>query len=278
MNSSPSTDEPNTVLHLRKRMQRFYETSETYKGLLDGHDAAYLQTFVEFVNRYAPSNAYILEVGCGNGVAPLLLSRMGHRVVGADISPLFLEEAQKWESDRLTYRVCDAFELPFEDETFDLVCSNELIEHVPDVERVLMEMIRVTRKGGRIIVSGPNLCSPLMPFMDFLRMLVGKPGRPIWAETKRQALENVVRNAALYFKKRLAKKPRFIYREPDLENRIIGGDADSAYCASPIDLEKFFQLHGLRILKLCAGFGPKGKIMAVCFPRISLYISMAVEK
>ena len=51
-------------------------------------------------------------------------------------------------------------ELPFQNETFDVVCSNELIEHVPDVETALAEMIRVTRKGGRIIICGPNLCSP----------------------------------------------------------------------------------------------------------------------
>ena len=259
-------------------MRRFYETSETYKGLLDAHDETYLRTFVELVSQYAPLGSDILDVGCGNGIAPLLLSHRGYRVTGTDISPLFLEEARKWENERLTFRVCDAFELPFEDAAFDVVCSNELIEHVPDAERVLSEMIRVTQPGGRIIVSGPNLCSPLMPLLDFLRMLAGKPGRPIWAETKRQALGSTFKNAALYFQKRLARHPKFIYRQPDLQHRVIGGDADSAYCASPIDLEKFFRLRGLRIVRLCVGFGAKGRFMAACFPRISLYISMVVQR
>lgn len=266
-------------------MRQFYETSETYKGLLAEHDEAYQRPYVELVNCYTPPNSRILDLGCGNGISAMLLNRAGHHVVGTDVSSLFLEDARQWEysesdSDRhtLKYRVCDVLELPFEAESFDVVCSNELIEHLPDVETALSEMIRVTRKGGRIIVSGPNLCSPLMPLLDLLQMIRGKPGRPVWAETKRQAFRNSLKNFALYFKKRFSSKPQFLYREPDLEDQIIGGDGDSAYYANPIDLEKYFQIHGLRIVKRCVGVGVKGQIMASCFPRFSLYISMVVQK
>ena len=53
------------------------------------HDEAYHQPFVELVNRYTPPNAQILELGCGNGIAAMLLNRSGHDVVGTDISALF---------------------------------------------------------------------------------------------------------------------------------------------------------------------------------------------
>ena len=264
--------------HLRQQMRQFYESSETYKGLLAQHDEAYLRHFVDLVNRYASPDSRILEIGCGNGLAAMLLSRCDRRIVGADVSSLFLKEAKRWENKRLAYRVCDVFELPFEAGSFDLVCSNELIEHLPDVETALLEMIRVTRDGGRIIVSGPNLCSPLMPFLDLLRMIAGKDGRPIWAEKKWQAYQSTVKNLFLYFNKRFSTRPHFLYREPDLDGPIIGGDADSVYCASPIDLENFFRLHGLRILKRCVGFGFKGRMMATCFPRLGLYISMVVQR
>lgn len=270
---------------LRQRMRQFYETSETYKGLLAEHDEAYHQPFVELVNRYTAPNSQILELGCGNGMASMLLNRSGHDVVGTDISALFLEEAAQWQKTttrdgkhNLEYRVCDVLELPFQDETFDVVCSNELIEHVPDIETALSEMIRVTRKGGKIIICGPNLCSPLMPLIDLMRLIRGKPGRPFWGETKRQALTNSVRNIFLYMKKRLSPSPQFLYREPELEGDVYGGDGDSAYYANPIDLEKCFRHHGLRIVKRCVGFSAKGKIMAICFPRISLYISMVVQR
>ena len=281
----PEASTPSSEKSLRQRMRQFYESSETYKGLLAEHDEAYHRPFVELVNRYAPSNAKILELGCGNGVAAMLLNRSGHDVVGTDISALFLEDAATWQKTAtregehsLEYRVCDVLELPFQDEAFDVVCSNELIEHVPDVETAVSEMVRVTRKGGRIIVCGPNLCSPLMPLMDLARLIRGKPGRPVWGETKRQAFASSMKNFSLYLKKRLSPTPQFLYREPDLEDQVCGGDGDSAYYANPIDLEKSFRLRGLRIVKRCVGVSAKGKIMATCFPRISFYISMVVQR
>ena len=262
MESAQTPTSPDQLL--RNRMRKFYETSEAYKGLLNQHNHVYLKSYVDLVDWYTPSDEYTLDLGCGNGISSKMLHDRGRNVVGVDISPLFLEETKKWENKNLKYFVGDALNLDFESGQFGVVCSNELIEHTPDVETTLLEMIRVTRKGGRIVVAGPNLCSPIMPLLDFTQMIFGGNGRPIWAETKQQALKNALKN--------------FLYREPDLENQIIGGDADSTYIASPIDLEIFFQQQGLRIKKLCVGFGFKGKIMATSFPRTSLYISMVIEK
>ncbi|RKU28009.1 hypothetical protein C6499_10750 [Candidatus Poribacteria bacterium] len=264
---------------IRQRMREFYETSETYKNLLAAHDEIYLRHYVELVTHYAPPHAKILDLGCGNGISARLLNQADFDVVGTDISPLFLKEAQDWENSRLRYQVCDVMELPFENESFNVICSNELVEHLPDVETALTEMIRVVRKGGRIVISGPNLCSPLIPLLDWLNLMSGKSGRPVWGETKRQALQQFARNCRLYLKKRfLTKTPHFIYREPDLQADAIGGDADSAYYASSVDLAQFFRLNGFTILKKAVGFGIKGRIIADAFPYLSPYITMVVEK
>lgn len=269
-------------MSVRERMREFYETSETYKGLLSAHDEAYLRHYVELVTRYAPPRSKILDLGCGNGISARLLNQADFDVVGTDISPLFLEEARAWENPKLRYRVCDVMELPFKSDSFDVICSNELIEHLPDVETALTEMIRVVRKGGRIVLSGPNLCSPLIPVLDWINLMSGKPGRPVWGETKRQALQQFTRNCRLYVQKRFLTPatvaPNFIYREPDLQPQAIGGDADSAYYASPIDLAQFFRSHGCGIVKKAVGFGMKGRIIAGAFPYLSPYITMVVEK
>ena len=260
-------------------MREFYETSETYKGLLAAHDEVYLRHYVELVTRYAPPRSKVLDLGCGNGISARLLNQADFEVVGTDISPLFLKEARSWENPRLRYQVCDVLELPFENDAFDVICSNELIEHLPDVETALTEMMRVVCKGGRIVLSGPNLCSPLIPVLDWFNLMSGKSGRPVWGETKRQALQQFTRNCRLYVKKRfLTKSPNFIYREPDLQADAIGGDADSAYYASPIDLAQFFRSHGFTIVKKAVGFGIKGRIVAGAFPYLSPYITMVVEK
>ena len=268
-----------TSLQLRQRMREFYETSETYKELLAAHDETYLRHYVELVIRYAPSGSRILDLGCGNGISSRLLNQADFDVVGTDISALFLEEAQEWENPKLRYQVCDVLELPFENNSFDVICSNELIEHLPDVETALTEMIRVVRKGGKVVLSGPNLCSPITPFLDWIRMMFGKPGRPVWGETKQQALQQLKRNCGLYINKRfLTKTPHFIYRNPDLQADAIGGDADSAYYANPIDLAQFFKLNGFNIVKKAVGFGIKGRIVANMFPYLSPYITMVVQK
>ncbi len=268
-----------TSLQLRQRMREFYETSETYKELLSAHDETYLRHYVELVIRYAPSGSRILDLGCGNGISSRLLNQADFDVVGTDISALFLEEAQEWENPKLRYQVCDVLELPFENNSFDMICSNELIEHLPDVETALTEMIRVVRKGGKVVLSGPNLCSPITPFLDWIRMMFGKSGRPVWGETKQQALQQLKRNCGLYINKRfLTKTPHFIYRNPDLQADAIGGDADSAYYANPIDLAQFFKLNGFNIVKKAVGFGIKGRIVANMFPYLSPYITMVVQK
>ena len=276
------TSMPETSSPIRQRMREFYETSETYKNLLAAHDEAYLRHYVELVIRYAPPHSKILDLGCGNGISARLLNQADFDVVGTDISPLFLKEAQDWENPRLRYRVCDVMELPFESESFNVICSNELVEHLPDVETALNEMIRVVCKGGRIVVSGPNLCSPLIPLLDWFNLMSGKSGRPVWGETKRQALQQFGRNCRLYVQKRFLTPPtvapHFIYREPDLQADAIGGDADSAYYASPIDLAQFFRSHGFTIVKKAVGFGVKGRLIAGTFPYLSPYITMVVEK
>ena len=273
------TSASETSLQLCQRMREFYQTSESYKDLLNAHDEVYLRHYVELVIRYAPSGSKILDLGCGNGISARLLNQADFDVVGTDISPLFLKEARNWENPKLRYQVCDVVELPFENDSFDVICSNELIEHLPDVETALSEMVRVVRKDGKIMLSGPNLCSPLTPFLDWIRLMCGKPGRPVWGETKQQAFQQFKQNCGLYIKKRiLTKTPRFIYRDPDLQADAIGGDADSAYYANPIDLAQFFKMNGFSIVKKAVGFGIKGRIIAKMLPYLSPYITMVVQK
>ncbi|HID56273.1 TPA: class I SAM-dependent methyltransferase [Candidatus Poribacteria bacterium] len=259
-------------------MRRFYLTSEVYLGFLRGHDEGYLRPYVDLVSAFADPGDFILELGCGNGLSSMMLARRGYKVVGTDLSPFFLAESSGWIGPDLSYVACDALELPFKDESFDLVCSNELIEHLPDVRPALDEMARVVKPGGRIVIVGPNLCSPILPLMDLIRKLRGREDDVVWADSMSEGLKLCLRNLLISIGKRLSAKPRFIYREPDLDDKVIGGDSDSSYLASPIDLEKYFKLRGFRVERLCVGMGVKGKIMARIMPRMGLYISMVLKK
>lgn len=262
----------------RERLKRFYETSHDYKKLLDAHDRAYLQPYVNTVNKYARPGSRILDMGCGNGLSSYMLSESGHRVMGTDISAFFLSDSANLQNEKLRYQVCDALDLPFTDGSFDVVCSTELIEHVTDAPRALLEMMRVLKKGGILVITGPNLCSPVWAAMDFVNMILGRGGRDIWAETKMQALRWGCRNLVLSLKKRFSSRVEFIYRKPDMERASAGGDSDSVYYASPIDLERFLKAHDMKVIKLYEPSTLRGRMLATLIPRFSPAINMVAQK
>ena len=98
----------------------------------------------------------ILDIGSGAGQI------MGHlvkavrpdtRLTGIDLSPGMLARAERRvDDDRPAYVAADMTNLPFEDDTFDCVTCGFVIEHLPDPTPGLVEMHRVLRPGGRLLL------------------------------------------------------------------------------------------------------------------------------
>ncbi len=96
----------------------------------------------------------ILDVACGNGNTAITARRMSANVTGIDITAelleLAVEEAKIAQVEGITWKEGDAQNLPFEDESFDVVLSTFGHMFAPQTEYVTKEMIRVTKRGGRI--------------------------------------------------------------------------------------------------------------------------------
>jgi SAM-dependent methyltransferase len=97
----------------------------------------------------------ILDVGCGTGEITSRLATVfpAARVTGVDLLEPHLELARERYAqlaDRVAFRQADAFELPFPDDSFDLVVCRHMLQAVPTPERVIAEMVRVARPGGRL--------------------------------------------------------------------------------------------------------------------------------
>ncbi len=97
----------------------------------------------------------VLDVGCGTGEISARVAALfpAARVTGVDIVEPHLELARSRYTalgDRLRFQTADAFELPFADKSFDLVVCRHMLQAVPHPERVIAEMVRVTRPGGRL--------------------------------------------------------------------------------------------------------------------------------
>jgi ubiquinone/menaquinone biosynthesis C-methylase UbiE len=101
-----------------------------------------------------------LEIGSGTGYFSLNLVQLGviERLTATDISPGMLKRlaatADALGLDGVTTMSTEAEELPFEDESFDLVFGHAVLHHIPDLDRALSEFRRVLRPGGMIAFAG----------------------------------------------------------------------------------------------------------------------------
>jgi SAM-dependent methyltransferase len=93
----------------------------------------------------------VLDVGCGPGTDAALLGP--GRVVGLDPSSAMCQRAR---ARGVTVCGGDAVALPFTDETFDACRADRVLQHLTNPTEAIHELIRVTRRGGRIVVADPD--------------------------------------------------------------------------------------------------------------------------
>ncbi len=115
----------------------------------------------------AEAGPMILDLGCGSGEAVGALAGLsGGRVVGLDISLEELVFARKLLAGQgvaADLIAGNAEALPFADDTFSLVYSPDVIEHVTDQRAYLAAAARVLAPGGRLLLNSPNRYSLVAP-------------------------------------------------------------------------------------------------------------------
>jgi 2-polyprenyl-6-hydroxyphenyl methylase/3-demethylubiquinone-9 3-methyltransferase len=98
-----------------------------------------------------PENLKVLDVGCGGGLLAEEFSKLGCDVTGVDQSLPTLATANAHASSqnlRIRYVHGSANSLPFNAESFDVVCCCDVLEHVDDVNAVVADISRVLKRGG----------------------------------------------------------------------------------------------------------------------------------
>lgn len=104
----------------------------------------------------------ILDAGCGYGIYSLTLADRGRRHIDAvDLTPQRIAALERMKAERpelmsgISLKIGSITALPYDSDCYDLTICSEVIEHVPDDARGASELLRVTRPGGRLIISVP---------------------------------------------------------------------------------------------------------------------------
>lgn len=125
---------------------------------------AFHAPMVEAILEVEPKRA--VEVGCGGGNLSIFLSQVGVNALGLDIEAAVIEEAARHNRNlrgQAEFRVGDGFATGLQDQSYDIVHSQGVLEHFDDgqIERFLAEGIRIARRS---VHSMPNINYPSRDF------------------------------------------------------------------------------------------------------------------
>lgn len=138
----------------------FNKIAGNYTSTYEGQHAKALYTTVLQKLKMIPFSS-ILDIGCGTGeILSLISTRKGVTISGIDLSPEMTRIAKGKLGEGADIRLGDSEELPWGENSFDVVMCIEVFHHCPHPKEVLREMYRVLKQNGFLIMADPWLPSP----------------------------------------------------------------------------------------------------------------------
>ena len=114
--------------------------------------------------KYSQENKFehTLNLGSGEGDYDSMIAAHSNKMIGCDINEQDVAFAKTLnrEVPNLDYQIENALELTFADESFDLITSMEVIEHVGQPKKMMEEVARVIKKDGLLFMTFPSLTFP----------------------------------------------------------------------------------------------------------------------
>jgi O-antigen biosynthesis protein len=155
LEKATSTNSSNAVepgeTQLEDTGERFMPGVEGKAEISYDHIARY-----RFTERFLAGKE-IVDLGCGAGYGSHALSKVARQVSGIDLSQEAVTHAvTHYQVPNLKYEVGDVTAVPYEDGTFDVAVSFEVIEHLDNPEELVVEAKRIIKEGGVFIVSTPD--------------------------------------------------------------------------------------------------------------------------
>lgn len=119
-------------------------------ALLRAENAARMPWILQAIEtHFGKKSCSILDIGCGAGFLANTLALYGHKVSGIDVSEKSLKIAKEKDTTRsVNYLKEDAYALSFSDNSFDVICALDFLEHVEKPEKIIEKVSSLLREGG----------------------------------------------------------------------------------------------------------------------------------
>jgi ubiquinone/menaquinone biosynthesis C-methylase UbiE len=146
-------------------------------------DRRYLE-FLSYSELFPVSNlGNVLELGCGIGFQSALLSTMSESVVATDLPDENMSTHTPGKIrlqslltglgiENVSHQFCSAESLPFEDNSFDMVFSSHVLEHIPDFGKAMKEIYRVLKPNGFLFCVIPSSFDKPYAFLNHYLNLI----------------------------------------------------------------------------------------------------------
>ena len=231
------------------------------------HADEFFASYLELISNYTNGADKLLDVGCGSGASTCAIASRFPFLdcTGIDVSGSAIEFASgNYHLENLHFEVSDARSFKCSDNSFSIVASFDCLEHVPDLDVTLNELMRVVKPGSYLIIKGPNHMSPLYTLIDIVFFRHRYPFTRSWmGNFPRLAFE--LNHLFLG----LTGEVRFIERVPDLSDSIqVGSDADAVSDMCNLDVCNFLKRAEWQIANVSwpRGTGRGGAIVSRLFP------------
>jgi len=209
----------------------------------------------------------VLDVGCGIGTYTKKFFEEGAEVFGIDVDGEKIQKAKRF-SPTINFLVGKAEDLPFENNFFDVVFLHEVLEHVKDDKKTILESLRVLKPSGKIIIFAPNKFFPFETHGMYLgkRYIFGNIPFLSWAP---QFIRNLlIPHVRIYTVKALKQ----LFKRNGIKLPCIFGEVDYVWPAFD-KIERKLPRTG-KILKKFANFAEKNRFLK----KFGISIFMVVEK
>jgi len=168
------------------------------------------------INSYSKVYKDIIEVGCETGTTSFILDDQFNKTL-LDLNPSAInlsKKAFRKMNSNAQFFIADMFNMPFKNETYDIVFNSGVIEHVDKKERVraLKEYSRILRNGGVIIIGFPNhFCIPYRLAYIVRNHLLFRYKWPYPKEYKIYDMKDEISTSNLILERRIVISKQSIY-------------------------------------------------------------------